>query len=149
MEFFLFTPRSDEELREYFFLRWKYLRKPFNLPQGSERDAHDDGACHVAAKGDDGQIIGGARLHLNDDNEMQVRYMAVADHCRRRGIAGAMLKHLENEARNAGHRAVTLNAREVAVPFYLSHGYDVTGRVDASKPVVNLPHYAMRKYLDG
>ncbi|MCR4448093.1 GNAT family N-acetyltransferase, partial [Aeromonas veronii] len=32
------TPQTVAELDAYYQLRWELLRKPFNLPVGSERD---------------------------------------------------------------------------------------------------------------
>lgn len=144
-QFSLLSPRSDEDFEAYFLFRWRQLRAPLKFPRGSERDDDDAGAHHVMARNERNEIIGGARLHLNENRRMQVRYMAVAENYRRRGVASAMLARLEDAARIAGHRVVTLNARKEAVPFYLGRGYTIIGDAHAD---IGTPHCAMLKHLD-
>ncbi len=84
--FRLITPTTDEELQAYFYFRWKMLREPWRMPEGSERDAYDVAAHHrmiIDAKGDP---VAAGRLYLTPDNDGQIRYMAVAPQYRERGL---------------------------------------------------------------
>ena len=51
------TPQTAAELESYYQLRWELLRKPFNLPIGSERDEYDTVAIHRLMLAEDGTPI--------------------------------------------------------------------------------------------
>lgn len=119
-------PQSKEDFEKYYHLRWKILRKPWNQPKGCEKDELEDGAFHIMVCEDDGTVVGVGRLHFNSENESQIRYMAVEENYRGRGIGKIVLSKLEEAAKRAGAGQIELNARETAVAFYEKAGYEVT-----------------------
>ncbi len=134
----------EKDMDQYFELRWRVLRKPWNQPRGSEIDGMDDRAIHLAAYDGD-RIVAVARLHFNSEEEAQIRYMAVDERYRNRGIGGEMLKELERIAREKGAKYIVLEARENAVNFYLKNGY-----VMVKKSFLlfdSIQHYRMMKRL--
>jgi len=120
-------PETPEQLDEYFDLRWRILRAPWDQPRGSEKDEFDKVADHVAARDQDGRLIGIGRLHLNNKREAQIRYMAIEKDCRGLGVGRAIIEHLEVLASDRGVERVVLNARVNAVGFYQHFGYSVIG----------------------
>jgi len=134
----------EKDMDQYFELRWRVLRKPWNQPRGSEIDEMDDRAIHLAAYDGD-RIVAVARLHFNSEEEAQIRYMAVDERYRNRGIGSEMLKELERVAREKGAKYIVLEARENAVNFYLKNGY-----VMVKKSFLlfdSIQHYRMMKRL--
>jgi GNAT superfamily N-acetyltransferase len=124
------TPRTDEELKRYFELRWQVLRDPFGQPRGSERDeldAEGSGAEHAVIFAESGEAVAAGRIQLNTPEEAQVRYMAVAESERGRGLGRLIVRRLEEIARGRGATHAVLNARDEAVGFYRSLGYEVVG----------------------
>ena len=117
------SPAGDAEWEVDFRLRWAWLRERWGQPPGSERDEHEAQARHLLAE-QDGEIVGIGRINPLDEGCWQVRYMAVREDCRGRGIGEAILDGLLAEA--AGHRVV-LNAREGVAGFYQKRGFRVTG----------------------
>ena len=135
---------EEKDMDQYFELRWRVLRKPWNQPRGSEIDEMDDRAIHLAAYDGD-RIVAVARLHFNSEEEAQIRYMAVDERYRNRGIGSEMLKELERVAREKGAKYIVLEARENAVNFYLKNGY-----VMVKKSFLlfdSIQHYRMMKRL--
>ncbi len=122
------TPQSAEDFQRYFDLRWRILRKPWGQPPGSERDAYEKEAIHVMACDAEGVPIGIGRLHLLSPTKAQIRFMAVEERFRRRGIGSAILKELERRAKALGIRRIVLNAREAEKGFYEKHGYRNLGK---------------------
>ncbi len=137
-------PRSDAEFEQYYALRWKVLREPWDQPRDSEKDEYEAGAVHLMAWGD-GTLVGVGRLHFNTPTEAQIRYMAVEEDRRSRGVGAEILRELEKRARERGAQSVVLNARDRAVRFYEKHGYATTGK--ASSLFGSVDHWAMRKDL--
>jgi len=121
------APQSKIEFENYYDLRWRILRAPWQQPPGSERDHHEDTAIHAMALNDEDHIIGVARLHQINNTTAQIRYMAVAERWRHNGIGDALLCYLEEKARGLGVRLIKLNARDNSVGFYTKRGYQITG----------------------
>lgn len=136
-------PHSREEFAKYYHLRWKLLRKPWNQPEGSEKDELEDGAFHIMVCENDGTVVGVGRLHFNSEDEWQIRYMAVEDSYRGRGIGKIVLSKLEEAAKSEGAGQIELNARETAVQFYEKAGYQV---IEPAHTLFDaIKHFKMRK----
>jgi len=138
-------PQSAEQWAAYYDLRWRILREPWGQPRGSERDEIEHQSLHLLAADADARVLGVGRLHFNTTQEAQVRFMAVAEAAQGRGIGSALLRELEKRARERGATALVLEARDVAVPFYLRHGYAVTGEGKTLFGVIL--HRRMRKNI--
>ena len=93
---------------------------------------------------DDENVIASGRVHFNSDKEAQIRYMAVDDNFKRMGIGSKIVSQLEKYAISKGADNMVLNAREKAISFYLSLGYDEVGPYQSD---TGIPHKTMRKSL--
>ena len=130
METIVRQPNTRDEWKQYYHLRWQILRQPWNQPPGSEKDELEDQSIHrIAAieKNNSLQIIAVARLHYTENNTAQIRYMAVDEHFRLKGIGQKILLSLENTAKKEMVTSIELNARESAVPFYQANQYQIIG----------------------
>ncbi|MDA8621431.1 bifunctional GNAT family N-acetyltransferase/hotdog fold thioesterase [Psychrosphaera sp.] len=140
------APQTEADWEQYYETRWQILRAPLQQPRGSEKDEYEQHAWHRMVKDDTGKVVGVARLHLVNNEESQIRYMAVIEDHRRKGLATMMLESLEAIARQEGVDRVILNARTSATNFYENLGYQVTG--DAPEIFGAIPHVQMCKPLD-
>lgn len=141
----LTEPRSEADWQSYFDLRWRVLRAAWNQPRGSERDAQEDQSIHVMLCDPSRHAVAVGRLHFRSPTEAQIRYMAVEEAFSGRGLGSRILRELESRASSAGIRRVVLNARKNAVPFYLKHGYAVTGPAGTLFGVIE--HLRMEKEI--
>src|SRR3954462_2405521 len=123
----LVSPQSAVEWDDYFDLRWRVLRAPWEQPPGSERDELEGSAIHMALWDRTGQAVAVGRLQVNSPTEGQIRYMAVEPGRHGQGLGSRVLGRLEEEARRLGVDVLVLNAREPAVRFYMNHGYEAAG----------------------
>ena len=138
-------PAYRDEWDQYFELRWRVLRAPWNQPRGSERDDLEDDSSHLAIWNEAGVPVAAGRIHLNAPTEAQVRYMAVEPESAGSGLGSRILLGLEARARELRATRVVLNARELARPFYERHGYTVTG--PAANMFGEVAHVRMFKTL--
>ena len=83
------SPESELEFVAYYDLRWRVLRKPWGQPFGSERDELDAAATHVAGYDEAKRLVCVGRLHAVETGVGQVRYMAVEEPMRGRGLGQA------------------------------------------------------------
>ena len=138
-------PRSTQEWEQYFDLRWRVLRAPWQQPRGSEKDDREADSQHLMIAGPDSRPLAIGRLHFNSPEEAQVRFMAVEPEAQGRGLGGMILKELEQRAQVAGAKAIVLNARQDAQRFYARHGFAVVGPAPTIFETVR--HVRMRKDL--
>jgi predicted GNAT family N-acyltransferase len=89
-------------------------------------------------------VIASGRVHFNSENEAQIRYMAVDKNFKRKGVGTEIVKELENYALSKGIVSMILNARENAISFYLSLGYEEVGPYQSD---TGIPHKTMKKEL--
>jgi predicted GNAT family N-acyltransferase len=120
-------PETPEQFKEYYDLRWRILRAPWDRLRGSEMDEFDEAADHVTVRDVDGRLLGIGRLHMNNAQEAQIRFMATEEFCRGFGIGRALIGKLEEIARDRGAERIVLNARAHVVGFYQRYGFVVTG----------------------
>ncbi len=119
-------PQNKKEYASMFNLRWKVLRQPWNQPKGSERDDEEANADHFIAVLHN-KIIGTARLHLINENVAQIRYLAVEEEYRNKGVASKILEAIHLTAKNKFIKYLILNARETAVDYFQRNGYKIVG----------------------
>ncbi|MFN3874190.1 MAG: GNAT family N-acetyltransferase [Ignavibacterium sp.] len=136
------TPQTRKEFFDYYDLRWRILRAPWNQPKGSEQDELEGLAIHIIAVEND-KIVGCGRAHFNSDDEAQIRYMAVENEWRGKGVGKLILDELEKRVVEKGAKKIILHARESVVKFYEKNGYIV---VKPSHTLFGtIPHYLMEK----
>lgn len=140
----LIEPRTEQEFEQYFELRWRILRAPWQQPRGSERDDEEDQAYHIMAV-DNQQAIGVARLQFVTPDMAQLRYMAIDNLRQGQGVGRKIVEHMEDYARQHAARTLMLHARQNALGFYLALGYGID---ELSYLLFNeIQHYKMLKHL--
>lgn len=121
------VPRTAREFAEYYDLRWRVLRAPWQQPRGSERDDDESSAHHVTARTRDGRLVAVGRIHFTSADEARIRYMATAPDWRGCGAGRAIAERLEQIAVKRGAARIVLDARSAAIGFYLRLGYEAVG----------------------
>ena len=138
------SPKTEEDFKKYFHLRWKILRAPWGEAKGTEQDEHEDASFHVMVVNND-EVIGVARLQNLEPGQAQIRYMAVSDEYQNQGIGQKIIGHIEQYARNNNIEKIILHAREPAVSFYEKLGYK---NIEKSYLLFDcIQHYKMKKSL--
>jgi len=138
------SPENKEEWDSYLLFRWEILRKPLGMSKESLADSIEDESFHLMGIDEQKNVIASGRVHFNSENEAQIRYMAVDENFKRKGVGTKIVKELENYALSKGMVSMILNARENAISFYLSLGYQEVGPYQSD---TGIPHKTMKKRL--
>lgn len=141
----IFEPTSKDEFNKYLILRWRLLRFPWGGKKGSEIDDMEGVSIHRAIKDRKGQLVAVGRIHFINQNA-QIRYMAVQNSHRKKGLGTKLILELEKIALTNKIKMVFLNSRENAIEFYRKNGYSTICETDSS--FGNIIHYRMEKNLD-
>jgi len=120
------------------------LRQPWQQVRGSEKDELEKSSTHVAAILNN-TIIAVGRIHISNQSEAQIRYMAVDETYQSKGIGRLILKYLEQAATEQNSRVVFLHARENALAFYKKNQYQL---IKPSHMLYGkIKHFLMKKTL--
>jgi len=138
-------PHSDAEWASYRDLRWRVLRAPWNQPLAPDADEDQEDQIHAMIADPSGATLSVGRIIFKPNGEAQVRSMATEESHRGQGLGRRIIEYLEQAARRRGVTAISLNAREAAVPFYSRLGYEPTGEGPLLFGCIR--HTAMRKTL--
>lgn len=126
-------------------LRFEVLRKPWGKLKGSETDDMEEESILLSAiEGTD--VIGTVRIQFNNNTEAQLRYMAVSPLFQGKGVGKKLEKFAVGIIEDKGCDEIILQARDNAVQFYKSCGYEV---VEKSYVLFDqIQHYLMKKSLN-
>jgi predicted GNAT family N-acyltransferase len=135
------TTREDlaaaYEIREIVFVAGQ------GVPLELERDILDRVAVHVLARRD-GTPVATGRLVARDDGVGVLGRIAVVESDRGTGLGVAVVRALEDCARNLGLERIELHAQTHALAFYQRLGYQPYG---AEYVEAGIPHLSMDKPL--
>ena len=109
------------------------------VPEAEEWDDDDPLSVHVLATLNR-EPVGTGRLTPAG----KIGRMAVLSEVRGRGVGGAILRLLVDEALHRGLVELRLNAQVRAIPFYERHGFAAEGPVFME---AGIPHRVMRRML--
>ena len=138
------SPKTDKEWIEYYDLRYRVLREPWNQPIGSERNEGDASEQHFALyKGINLFAVG--RLDKCEGEKLQIRFMAVEKNEQGSGYGKMLMIEMEKYCRNNKVNEIILHARESAIPFYEKLSYQL--QEPSYKLFGEIQHYLMSKKL--
>jgi len=142
MEIEIREPKNELEWEQYYDLRYRILRQPWNQPRGSERNEGDATGLHFALY--ENEILKAiARLDINDNRSAQVRFMAVETEIQRKGYGKQVMLAIDAYCKEKNISEIVLHARETAIPFYESLDYQL---VEKSHLLFNeIQHFLMTK----
>jgi predicted GNAT family N-acyltransferase len=137
------TPADEQAWEEYYDLRYRVLREPLQQARGSERHEGDADGIHFALY-ENTQLIAIARLDdTAEETVSQVRFVAVDTQNQGKGYGKRIMEAAEQGAKERGKTTMILHARDYAVDFYTSIGYEL---VEPSYKLFGvLQHYLMKK----
>ena len=138
------SPKTNNEWVEYYDLRYRVLREPWNQPIGSEINEGDSSEQHFALYSDLNLIAVG-RLDQCEEKKRQIRFMAVEKNEQGSGYGKMLMIEMEKYCRNDKVNEIILHARESAIPFYEKLSYQL--QEPSYKLFGEIQHYLMSKKL--
>ena len=137
-------PSDSKEFQAYDLFRWKILRKPIGKSIESLKDEFEDLAFHLIGVKNN-KIVSCGRLHFNNEDEAQIRYMAVEEGLQGNGLGKKILFLLEKKAQEKNAKKIILNARDHVIRFYEKSGYKILKKFNGSD--TGIPHTTMEKNI--
>jgi ribosomal protein S18 acetylase RimI-like enzyme len=128
MKIIIKSPRTREEFKAYYALRYAVLREPIGLQKGTEKDDYEPISVHfMAVDQETGQLLGTVKVYEKEPGKCQISHMAVSEKHRHQGIGKLLLDTAEAKACEMGCRTAIVLTRANATGYYQQHGYEVIG----------------------
>ncbi|WP_058996071.1 GNAT family N-acetyltransferase [Haloarcula sp. CBA1127] len=115
------------------------------VSEDEELDGNDSEAVQFLAREDE-HPVGTARLRFPEPMVGKVERVAVREPYRGDGVGAALMRAVEDAARDDGATELKLHAQTHVEPFYQQLGYET---VSDEFEEAGIPHVKMRKRLDG
>ncbi len=138
---------DKERLEQSFAVRLEVFVEEQGVPRDAELDEYDlsgSAAIHFLAEVD-GRPAGTIRMIAYDEKTAKLQRLAVRREYRVHHIGSALVRALEEEAKQQGYAAVLLDGQTQARRFYEKQGYTAV-----SEEIIydcDIPHVRMKKYL--
>jgi N-acetylglutamate synthase-like GNAT family acetyltransferase len=124
----IISPKTREDFKAYYDLRYKVLREPWGMQRGSEKDDFEPISDHYMAVDEKtGELVGAVKLFEKEPGIGWFSHLAVKDSRQRHGIGKQLLTFIEEKAREKGYRALGCLSRLNTTAFFEKEGYKVAG----------------------
>src|SRR5215208_951113 len=121
------TPKTPDEFKAYYSLRYKVLREPWGHPKGTEKDDYEPISEHFMAVNEKGEVVGVAKLYEKVEGVGHISHLAVAPENQHQGIGHLLLQAVEEYTRKRGFRIIGTMARVTATAYFERAGFRVVG----------------------
>ncbi|MFT3891782.1 MAG: GNAT family N-acetyltransferase [Anaerolineales bacterium] len=99
------TPKTRDEFKAYYALRYKVLREPWGHPKGTEKDDYEPISEHFMALNEKGEVVGAAKLYEKSEGMGNISHLVVATEHQHKGIGHLLLSTVEQRAREHGFQS--------------------------------------------
>lgn len=134
--------KNEKQLEDAFSIRRSVFIEEQQVPEEEEIDQYEDESVHFVLY-DQNKAIGAGRYRTFEEYG-KVERICILSENRKGGSGKALMKGIEEFAKQNGAPALKLNAQTHAIPFYSRLGYEIISEefLDAG-----IPHKTMYKKL--
>lgn len=135
---------ASSEYESALALRNAVLRKPLGRSLDFADLDGENSQLHFGIISQKNQLIACVSVKVIDEIHYKIRQMAVAENFRRQGLGAALMRHVECELKATGVARISLHARESAIKFYETLGFECVGELFEE---VGVAHIKMHKEI--
>jgi len=122
------TPKSREDFKAYYGLRYKVLREPWGHPKGTEKDDYEPISEHFMAVDEKtGEVLGVIKLFEKATGNGQFSHLAIAPEHQKKGIGKQLIEAVEKRAREHGFKILGAMTHATATAYFEKYGYHTAG----------------------
>ena len=121
------SPKTHDDFKAYYALRYKVLSEPWGHPKGTEKDDYEPISEHFMAVDEKDEVVGVVKLYEKDQQTGHVSHLAVAPELQHQGIGHLLLETVEQRARERGFRTLGAMARATAIVYFEQFGFQIVG----------------------
>ncbi len=124
----IIVPKTREEFKEYYDLRYKVLREPWGMQKGTEKDDYEPISRHFMAVDEEtGKVVGVVKLYEKESGVACLSHLAVSTDRHSKGIGKMLIAFIEDEAKKEGYTTLGTFARLNTTAYFERAGYKLKG----------------------
>lgn len=124
----IISPKTREEFKAYYQIRYKELREPWGLQKGTEKDDYEPISRHFMAVDDTtNKIVGTVKLMEKESGVGWFSHMAVRSDYQNKGVGKLLLNFIEEEAKREGYTTLGCMSRLNTTEYFERAGYTING----------------------
>jgi len=120
-------PKTHDDFKAYYALRYKILNEPAGHPKGTEKDDYEPISEHFMAVDEKQNIVGVIKLYERSEGVGFISHLAVAVEHQRKGVGKLLIKAVEQRARERGFKTLGAMTRVTATSYFEKIGFKITG----------------------
>ncbi len=121
-------PKTKEEFKAYYDLRYRVLRKPWGQPRDTEKDDYEPISQHFMAVDEEtGNVIGVVKLFEKEPGVGWFSHLAVERTYQKAGIGRLLMDAVEHHARERGFTRLGCMSRVNTTKYFEKYGFQVEG----------------------
>ncbi len=122
------SPKTRDEFKSYYDLRFKELREPWGLQKGTEKDDYEPISKHFMAVDDETKhVVGVVKLMEKGPGVGWFSHMAVTPKFQHKGVGKQLLGFVEDEAKRSGFTTLGCMSRLNTTDYFEKAGYQING----------------------
>lgn len=122
------TPKTKEEFKAYYELRYQILRKPWGQIRDTEKDDYEPISQHfMAVDEDNGEIVGVIKVFEKESEVGWMSHLAVHKDYQKRGVGRLLVQAVEKQARENGFKRLGCLSRLNTTKYFEKFGFQIEG----------------------
>ena len=102
----IIRPKTKEQFKAYYALRYKVLSEPAGHPKGTEKDDYEPISEHFMAVTETGEVVAVVKMYEKTPDEGHVSHLAIAPDFQHQGIGQMLMEYIEKRARKKGYKTL-------------------------------------------
>ena len=128
MKIIIQIPKTRDDFKAYYDLRYQVLRKPWGQPKDTEKDDYEPISQHFMALDEGtGKIIGVVKLFEKSPGVGWFSHLAVDQHYQRKGVGMKLLESVEEAAKQSGFTSLGCMSRLNTTSYFEKRGFKIEG----------------------
>ena len=122
------SPKTRDDFKNYYGLRYRVLREPWAQSRGTEKDDYEPISHHFMAVDDETcDVVGVVKMFEREPGIGWLSHLAVHEKYQRQGIGRQLVQVVEDDARQQGFTILGTMARLTTTEYFEQLGYRITG----------------------
>lgn len=122
------SPKTREEFKAYYELRYRVLRAPWGQPKDTEKDDYEPISQHFMAVDEEtGKIVGVIKVLEKSSGTGWFSHLAVDPTFQRRGIGLKLIQAVETAAKENGFKVLGCMSRLNTTAYFEKRGFTIAG----------------------
>ncbi len=121
------TPKTHDDFKAYYALRYKVLSEPWGHPKGTEKDDYEPISEHFMAVNEKNDVVGVVKLYEKTGDVGHISHLAVSPEHQHKGVGHLLLQTVEGRARERGFKIIGTMARVTATAYFERAGFRIVG----------------------